>query len=72
MAVLSVQQNEIVRRISAWAAMITVPTLIASLYGMNFDHMPELRWEYGYPAALLLMAAVAYTLWRFLKRVGWL
>ena len=49
MAVISVQQNDVVRKISGWAAIIAVPTLIASVYGMNFDHMPELGWTVGYP-----------------------
>jgi magnesium transporter len=53
-------------------AMAAVPTLIAGIYGMNFDHMPELRWEFGYPMAIALMAAiVAFLAWRF-KRAGWL
>jgi magnesium transporter len=52
--------------------MAAVPTLIAGIYGMNFDHMPELGWELGYPLALALMAAiVGFLLWRF-KRAGWL
>jgi magnesium transporter len=69
---ISVRQNDIVRKVSGWAAIGIVPTLIASIYGMNFDHMPELRWEFSYPAVLLLMLALSYTLWRFLKRWGWL
>ena len=50
MAVISVEQNDVVRKISGWAAIITVPTFIASFYGMNFTHMPELRWQLGLPA----------------------
>ena len=49
-----------------------IPTLIASIYGMNFEHMPELTWELGYPLALGLMATLSYAMYRFLKRVGWL
>ena len=49
-----------------------MPTLIAGIYGMNFRHMPELRWVTGYPFALALMAASALALWRFFKRQGWL
>jgi magnesium transporter len=68
----SVRQNEDVRRISAWAAIIAVPTAIAGIYGMNFDHMPELGWTLGYPLALALIAAVCVTLyWRF-RKTGWL
>ena len=53
---VSVRQNEDMRRISAWVAIIAVPTAVAGIYGMNFDHMPELGWRYGYPAVLLLIA----------------
>jgi magnesium transporter len=72
LAQVGVRQNEDVRKISAWAAIGVVPTLIASIYGMNFDHMPELTWSFGYPMVLLSMAAVCGLLyWRF-KRAGWL
>ena len=68
----SYRQNEDVRKISAWAAIIAVPTLITGIYGMNFEHMPELTWRVGYPAALALMAAMCLVLyWRF-RRAGWL
>lgn len=69
---IGVQQNSDMRKISAWAAMIAVPTLIAGIYGMNFDHMPELHWLTGYPLALLVMAVVAGLLWRAFRRSGWL
>jgi magnesium transporter len=60
------------RKISAWVAIAAVPTMIAGIYGMNFDHMPELRWTLGYPAVVALMATICGTLyWRF-KRSGWL
>ena len=62
MAVVSAEQNEVVRKISAWAAIITVPTFIASFYGMNFDHMPELHWHGAYPAVVALMAVAAFVL----------
>jgi magnesium transporter len=68
----SVRQNEDVRRISAWAAIIAVPTAIAGIYGMNFEHMPELTWTFGYPLALILIAVLCAALyWRF-RRIGWL
>jgi len=68
----SIRQNEDVRKISAWAAIIAVPTLITGVYGMNFDHMPELGWSFGYPAALTLMASICGLLyWRF-RKSGWL
>ena len=69
---ISVRQNDIVRKVSGWAAIGIVPTLVASIYGMNFEHMPEPHWEIGYPLALLLMASLSITLWRFLRRWGWL
>ena len=68
----SFRQNEDVRKISAWAAIIAVPTAIAGIYGMNFDHMPELGWRAGYPLVLGLIASICLLLyWRF-RRVGWL
>jgi magnesium transporter len=68
----SVRQNEDVRRISAWAAIVAVPTLITGIYGMNFEHMPELGWTVGYPLALAVMALVCIALYRNFKRAGWL
>jgi len=69
---VSVRQNEDMRKISAWVAIAAVPTMVAGIYGMNFDHMPELHWRYGYFTVLTLIAAVCLALyWRF-KRVGWL
>ena len=68
----SVRQNEDVRKISAWAAIIAVPTLISGIYGMNFEHMPELGWTLGYPLALFLMAVACLLLYRQFRRVGWL
>ncbi|GAB6987431.1 magnesium/cobalt transporter CorA [Nocardioides pyridinolyticus] len=72
LAQISVQQNDDMRKISAGAALIVVPTLIAGIYGMNFAHMPELGWTYGYPFALLLMGAAAGGLWVLFKKSGWL
>jgi magnesium transporter len=69
---VSIRQNEDVRKISAWAAIIAVPTLITGIYGMNFEHMPELTWRLGYPAALGLMALVCFGLYRYFHKVGWL
>ena len=65
-------QNEEVKKISAWAAILFAPTLIGTIYGMNFRRMPELHWYYGYPFALALMAAVCATLYLAFKRRGWL
>ena len=72
LAQVGVRQNEDVRKISAWVAIIAVPTMIAGIYGMNFDHMPELGWQAGYPGALTLMLVVCFALWRYFKRAGWL
>jgi magnesium transporter len=72
MAVIQVEQNEVVRKISGWAAIIAVPTFLASLYGMNFQHMPELDAKFGYPGVLILMLATAVGLYAFLKRARWL
>jgi magnesium transporter len=72
LARVSVQQNDDMRRISAWVAIAAVPTMVAGIYGMNFDNMPELRWHYGYYAILLLMVVVCFTMYRFFRKVGWL
>jgi magnesium transporter len=72
LAQVGVRQNEDMRRISAWVAIIAVPTAIAGIYGMNFQHMPELRWELGYPGAVLLMLVICVSLYTYFKRVGWL
>ena len=72
LALLGVQQNIVVRAISAWAAIIAVPTVLASVWGMNFEHMPELSQEWGYPATLALMATLVFVLHRFFKRINWL
>jgi magnesium transporter len=72
LAQISVQQNEDMRKISAGAAIVVVPTLIAGIYGMNFQHMPELSWTYGYPYAIALMAGLGIVLWVWFKRSGWL
>jgi magnesium transporter len=68
----SLADNEDMRKISAWAGIIAVPTAIAGIYGMNFEHMPELSWRFGYPLALLLMFAACFLLHRGFKRSGWL
>ena len=72
LAQVSVRQNDDMRKISAWAAMIAAPTLIAGVYGMNFEHMPELGWRLGYPACVLLMVTASAVLYRWFKRSGWL
>ncbi len=69
---VSVRQNEDMRKISAWAAMGAVPTLIAGIYGMNFAHMPELAWTFGYPLVLGVIAGLCVVLHRAFRRSGWL
>ena len=68
----SIDQNEDVKRISAWAAILFAPTLIGTIYGMNFDHMPELHWAGGYPFALVMMLLVSVTLWAVFKLRRWI
>ena len=68
----AIEQNDEVKRISAWAAILFAPTLIGTVYGMNFDHMPELHWVLGYPFALLLMLLVSASLYLIFKHRGWL
>ena len=65
-------QNEEVKKISAWAAILFAPTLIGTVYGMNFEHMPELGWAHGYPLALFLMVVTCVTLYTVFKRRDWL
>ncbi|WP_405683287.1 magnesium and cobalt transport protein CorA [Streptomyces sp. NBC_00057] len=72
LAQVTVAQNEDMRKITAWAAIIAVPTMVCGVYGMNFDHMPELRWTYGYPLALGVMATACLVIHRSFRRAGWL
>jgi magnesium transporter len=65
-------QNDVTKRISAWAAILFAPTLIGAIYGMNFDIMPELHWEFGYPFALALMVGIGGGLWGAFKLKRWL
>ncbi|MEU9575215.1 magnesium and cobalt transport protein CorA [Streptomyces massasporeus] len=72
LAQMSVRQNDDMRKISAWAAMAAIPTMLAGIYGMNFEHMPELRWVWSYPALIALMAVLEIMVFRLFKRRGWL
>jgi magnesium transporter len=72
LARIQVSMNEDMRRISAWVAIVAVPTMIAGIYGMNFEHMPELHWRYGYPLAIAGILAVCGVLHRGFRRNGWL
>ena len=68
----SVQQNDVTKKLAGWAAILAVPTAVAGIYGMNFEYMPELKTPYGYPAVLVVIAAVCVYLWRRFRRAGWL
>ncbi|HKP91295.1 MAG TPA: magnesium/cobalt transporter CorA [Thermoleophilaceae bacterium] len=72
LAQVSVRQNNDMRTITAWAAIAAIPTVIGAIYGMNFRHMPELRWRFGYPLVLIVMALICLLLYRRFKRIGWL
>ncbi|GGR29410.1 MULTISPECIES: magnesium/cobalt transporter CorA [Streptomyces] len=72
LAQMGVRQNDDMRKISAWAAMAAVPTMVAGIYGMNFEHMPELGWGMGYPAVILVMTGIVVVLYRMFKRRGWM
>jgi magnesium transporter len=69
---VGVQQNDDMRKISAWVAIAAVPTMLAGIFGMNFQHMPGLGWQWGYPALLVLMVVICLSLYRAFRRSGWL
>ncbi len=72
LAQVTVDQNNDMRKIAAWAAIAAVWTAIAGIYGMNFDFMPELKWTYGYPSVLAVMLTISLALYRWFRRNGWL
>jgi magnesium transporter len=72
LAQAAVAQNEDMRKITSWAAIIAVPTAVCGVYGMNFDYMPELRWRFGYPLVIGVILVTCFTIHRTLKRNGWL
>ena len=72
LSLISVAQNEVTKKLAAWAAILAVPTMIAGIYGMNFEFMPELHWRHGYAAVMGVMVGLcSFLYWRF-KRAGWL
>lgn len=72
LSLITIQENEVTKRLAAYAALVAVPTLLAGVYGMNFSNMPELRWTYGYPAALASMLLIdLYLVYRF-KKAKWM
>jgi magnesium transporter len=72
LAQVTVAQNEDMRKITAWAAVIAVPTMVCGTYGMNFDHMPELHWRFGYPLVIGVISVACLALYRGFRRNGWL
>jgi len=72
LSLIAVRQNEVMKQLAAWAAILAVPTAIAGIYGMNFEFMPELHWRYGYAVVMAGMGLVCGTLYRGFKRAGWL
>ena len=72
LAMISLSENEVTKRLAAYAALVAVPTMIAGIYGMNFEHMPELKWRLGYPITLSLMAGIDMYLFRRFRKAGWL
>jgi magnesium transporter len=72
LAMISLGENETMKRLAAYGALVAVPTMIAGVYGMNFEHMPELKWTYGYPLSLFLMFGLDALLFLKFRRTGWL
>ena len=66
------RQNEATKKLAGWGALLAIPTMIFSIYGMNFAVMPELRWAYGYPALMGVVVVICLLLYRSLKKSGWL
>jgi magnesium transporter len=72
LSLLTIQENEVTKRLAGYAALVAVPTMVAGIYGMNFEHMPELAWEWGYPTSIAIMAAIdGYLFYRF-RKAKWL
>jgi magnesium transporter len=71
-AMVTIRQNDIVKRLAGWAGILALPTLVASIYGMNFEYMPELKWRLGYPMVVIATGAGCWLLYRRLKRSGWI
>jgi magnesium transporter len=72
LSLTSVRQNEVMKQLAAWAAVLAVPTAVAGIYGMNFEVMPELHWRWGYPIVLGLIGAASTGVYFWFRRVGWL
>jgi magnesium transporter len=72
LAMITIGESEVTKRLAAYAALVAVPTMIAGIYGMNFEHMPELKWTFGYPLTIGLMAVIDVWLWWRFRKAGWL
>lgn len=72
LAMVTVRQNEVVQRLAGWGAILAIPTMVFSMYGMNFKHMPEYNWEWGYPFTLIITGYACRELYMKLKQSGWL
>jgi magnesium transporter len=72
LAMITIGESEVTKRLAAYGALVAVPTMIAGIYGMNFEHMPELKWWLGYPLSIALMAGIDAWLWMRFKKAGWL
>ena len=72
LGMISLSESEVTKKLAAWAAIIAVPTMVAGIYGMNFKHMPELDWAFGYPISIALMVAIDIYLYIRFKKTRWL
>jgi magnesium transporter len=72
LSMISLSENEVTKRLAAYAALVAVPTMVAGIYGMNFKNMPELDWVFGYPMSIAIMIAIDAYLWAKFRRTGWL
>ena len=72
LSLISVQQNEVTKKLASWAAILAVPTMVAGIYGMNFEFMPELKWHLGYPLMLVVTLGICVLLYRRFKQADWL
>jgi magnesium transporter len=71
-SLMSIAQNDVMKRFAGWGAIIALPTMVAGVYGMNFEVMPELHWSYGYPVVLTLIITLCSVLYILFRRAGWL
>jgi len=72
LAMVQISDNEVTKRLAAYAALVAIPTMIVGIYGMNFKHMPELDWEFGYPLVLAVMVGIDFYLFSRFRKAGWL